>query len=656
MDTTYRLTQKGSEVQGLLNQVTPNTQNIQQLQQDVTTFLNTQQVQALINASLHSYSTTQEVAAAISSALSTALASYSTTVQMTAAIEAAITAALTSYSTTAEVTAAINGAITTAIASYYTKLEIDTKLAQKQDALQFDQTPTLNSVNPVTSNGVKVALDGEATARGNADTILQGLITNIQNALVNYYLKTETYSQSQVDALVAAVGKFQSKIVQTLPEPSLDTTGWIYLVPSDNPKTQNVKEEYITVLDGSTYKWEHIGSTNIDLSGYSTTEQMNAAIASALSAYSTTQQMNTAISNAIANYYTKSETDTQMAGKQDTISDLQTIRNGAAAGATAVQPSALGDYYTKTQVDELDTLIRNRVLYMEQCFGKYDTKREITLSQAKSGKYVDVSGQEATATGYGISNAIEVLAGDILLIPSAQAVPADVSVVARIVTRTYQKVIGYTYTYQQANPELYDTATADYDQTLVYTAVYDTSGETPQLTGWTRGGQTYQTLPATHEVTESYYEPLIKQSAAAMPSTGYYVYLCPQAMTVVISGLTATVDGGVCLAVGWGIFKNIVSNFLSMPGQNTVAQAFAQMQAEIDGLRAQLENLGETRAVCIDSENLPKVCGQPLVVEGAGAPSVVPMFVGQRYHDTTNSKCYEAFAVTNSTSNWKLLN
>ena len=127
-------------------------------------------------------------------------------------------------------------------------------------------------------------------------------------------------------------------------------------------------------------------------------------------------------------------------------------------------------------------------------------------------------------------------------------------------------------------------------------------------------------------------------------------------MTVVISGLTATVDGGVCLAVGWGIFKNIVINFLSMPGQNTVAQAFVQMQAEIDGLRVQLENLGETRAVCIDSENLPKVCGQPLVVEGAGAPSVVPMFVGQRYHDTTNSKCYEAFAVTNSTSNWKLLN
>ena len=36
----------------------------------------------------------------------------------------------------------------------------------------------------------------------------------------------------------------------------------------------------------------------------------------------------------------------QVNGKQDTISDLSTIRSGAAAGATAVQPSALSSYQT----------------------------------------------------------------------------------------------------------------------------------------------------------------------------------------------------------------------------------------------------------------------------------------------------------------------
>lgn len=312
------------------------------------------------------------------------------------------------------------------------------------------------------------------------------------------------------------------------------------------------------------------------------------------------------------------------------------------------------EFSVKDLAGEIDT--RDLVAFLNRALGKYDTVGTITLSQGKSGKYVNVNGGETLQSGYGISNPVNLNFGDILLVPSAQAVPASVSVVARVVTRTYAKVINYTYTYRQDDPTLYDTATADYDQTLVYTAVYDTSGETPVLTGWTIGGTTIATLPATHDVTESYYEPLVKQAVAAMPSTGYYVYLCPQAMTVVVSGLTATVNGGVCLVVGLGIFKNIVSNFLSMPGQNTVAQALCDLEASVNGIKQRLVNLGEVKAITVDSENLPMVCGQPLVIEGAGSPSVVPHFVGQRYHDTTGKKVYEAFSVTGSTNDWTLLN
>lgn len=330
---------------------------------------------------------------------------------------------------------------------------------------------------------------------------------------------------------------------------------------------------------------------------------------------------------------------------------------------TGAQVQALLDkiaaLYTKAELDVILNADAADLTFLKRALGKYDSITDITLQQAKAGKYVNVNGSETTASGYGISAEVNLNMGDILLVPSAQAVPASVSVVARVVTRTYDKVINYTYTYQQENPELYDTATADYDQTLVYTAVYDTSGETPVLTGWTRNGQTYTTLPATHQVTESYYEPLVKQAVSAMPSTGYYVYLCPQAMTVVISGLTATVSGGVAKVVGLGIFKNIVSNFLAMPGQNTVAQAIAALFAITEGLKAQLINLGEVKAICVDSENMPKVCGAPLVIEGIGAPTAATpaMFVGQRYHDnTTNAKhLYEAFSVTNATSDWVLI-
>ena len=313
---------------------------------------------------------------------------------------------------------------------------------------------------------------------------------------------------------------------------------------------------------------------------------------------------------------------------------------------------------TSVKANAVPKELEGRVLFIEESFGKYAERREIVLQQDKAGKYVNTDGGETTATGYGISAPITLNAGDILLIPSAQAVPASVSVVARMVDRTYQKVIAYIYTYRTDYPELPATATADYDATLVYTAVYDESGDAPILTGWTRNGETYTILPATREVSEQFYEPLMRQAVSAMPSTGYYIYLSPTAMTVVISGLTATVSGGTALVVGWGIFKNITTNFVGAPGQSVLAQAFAVLFAAIDGLKAQLDNLGETKAVSIDFENSPKLCGQDMFLTGDGAPAApnVPTMVGQEYLDVTNKKCYKAFSVTGAISDWVLMN
>lgn len=300
--------------------------------------------------------------------------------------------------------------------------------------------------------------------------------------------------------------------------------------------------------------------------------------------------------------------------------------------------------------------IKEMIDFLEKALGKYSSVGSTTLSQAIAGKYINTSGAAVAQSGFGISAPITLNFGDILLVPSAEAVPAAVSVVSRVVTRTYAKVITYTYTYQQENPELYDTATADYDSSLVYTAVYDTSGETPVLTGWTIGGETLETLPATREVTESYYEPLVKQAVAAMPSTGYYVYLCPQSMTVVISGLTATVNGGVCQTVGLGIFKNIVSNFLSMPGQNAVAQALCDLNERLAGISRRFDAMGKVGAEEINLGTLPKVGGSEIVITGTGAPAVVPHFIGQQYIDLTNRKVYSATKLTPATTDWTLLN
>ena len=98
-------------------------------------------------------------------------------------------------------------------------------------------------------------------------------ITKSVDDLVNYYKKSETYTKAEVNGLIGAVKQFTYRVASSLPTASESTMYIIYLIPSSNASTQNVKDEFITIQDGSSYSWEQIGSTKIDLSGYSTTEE-----------------------------------------------------------------------------------------------------------------------------------------------------------------------------------------------------------------------------------------------------------------------------------------------------------------------------------------------------------------------------------------------
>ena len=109
-----------------------------------------------------------------------------------------------------------------------------------------------------------------------------GFITSTVNNLTNYYTKTNTYTKSEVDSLISAITTLNIEVVQTLPATGSTTT--IYLVPKTASTNDNY-DEYIYVNNN----WEHIGSTEVDLS----------------------------------NYYTKTQTDTLLDGKADT-SDIPT--------------------------------------------------------------------------------------------------------------------------------------------------------------------------------------------------------------------------------------------------------------------------------------------------------------------------------------------
>ena len=145
---------------------------------------------------------------------------------------------------------------------------------------------------------------------GSIATATADFITKSVNDLVNYYLKSETYTKAEVQQIIDSIKQFNCQSVPELPTASASTKGIIYLIPSADPQSENVKDEYITVyhtneMGVTYYDWEQIGSTAIDLADYYTKSQTDAAITAdlntALASYSTTAQMNTAIETAIAN-------------------------------------------------------------------------------------------------------------------------------------------------------------------------------------------------------------------------------------------------------------------------------------------------------------------------------------------------------------------
>ena len=102
-----------------------------------------------------------------------------------------------------------------------------------------------------------------------------GFITASVNNLTNYYLKSETYTQAEVNALIGAIKTIKYEIVAELPTASATTyfndSKTIYLVAITG-SGNDYYNEYITVRSGTegsyAYDWEKIGNTQIDLSGY----------------------------------------------------------------------------------------------------------------------------------------------------------------------------------------------------------------------------------------------------------------------------------------------------------------------------------------------------------------------------------------------------
>lgn len=180
-------------------------------------------------------------------------------------------------------------------------------------------------------------------------------ITKTVNDLANYYTKSQTYTKQEVRALIGGLVGFTYVLAPSLPEPTIDTMWNMYLIPSEEPKEANAKDEFITIDNGSSanprYAWEQVGSTAIDLSGYVTTEALN---------------------DALANYVTSDALSTALAGLNDvkytaqSLTDLQKAQARTNIGATA--PEVFWAVYGTTTAQE----VRDAVAAGKVCLCLYN--------------------------------------------------------------------------------------------------------------------------------------------------------------------------------------------------------------------------------------------------------------------------------------------
>lgn len=196
------------------------------------------------------------------------------------------------------------GAITGAILNAILKGMLSAVDAAKEDTLTFDLTPTEDSTKPVTSGGVYDALEAAAQA--------------VATTLTNYYTKT------QADSLLSA---------------KADDADVVHLTGNETIAGAKTFSDTICIgngIDMNGTKVEDLGTPTADTDA-ATKKYVDDGLATkqdtlTIDATPTDGSDNPVASNGVYD---------GLAAKQDTIGDLATIRSGAAAGATAVQPATM---------------------------------------------------------------------------------------------------------------------------------------------------------------------------------------------------------------------------------------------------------------------------------------------------------------------------
>ena len=146
---------------------------------------------------------------------------------------------------------------------------------KKLDGIAEGATANVGTITGVSVNGTSVATSGVANITSVPASILSGAIKNGVTATTqtagdnSTKVATTAFVKTAVDTAIASITGIEFQIVTSLP--STGKTGVIYLI-SNSGSAPNIYDEYIWIA--STSKFEKIGTTDVDLSGYVQASEM----------------------------------------------------------------------------------------------------------------------------------------------------------------------------------------------------------------------------------------------------------------------------------------------------------------------------------------------------------------------------------------------
>lgn len=237
-----------------------------------------------------------------------------------------------------------------------------TKAAATTDAAGLMSAADKTKLDGIAAGAQANVIEGVAV-----QTTANGGYTDLSIVEKKAQLDLSNYATKQD---LAAIPKFAIQVVDELPTEEIsDTT--IYLVPQEGSAAsgQDIYDEYIYIPgEGEGQgKWELIGNTDIDLSNYSTTEQMNSAISSAVSAATTDMATNAGVDAKLANYATTEAMNGALAGKADTTTVAAlTERVSTAEGEIDTLQSEMAN---KVEADDVATAISSATIQGSQVNG-----------------------------------------------------------------------------------------------------------------------------------------------------------------------------------------------------------------------------------------------------------------------------------------------